>query len=56
MAEDLTVVTGTRQQQYEALIPQIAALLEGETDLVANLANVSAALKEQLAGCGWDFI
>lgn len=29
------------------MIPQIAALLEGETDLIANLANVCAALKEQ---------
>jgi L-methionine (R)-S-oxide reductase len=47
MAEDLTIATGTRQQQYEALIPQIAALLQGETDLVANLANVAGALKEQ---------
>jgi len=47
MAEDLTIITGTKQQQYEALIPQIKALLEGETDLVANLANIAAALKEQ---------
>jgi len=47
MAEDLTIITGTKSQQYETLIPQIKALLEGETDLVANLANVSAALKEQ---------
>jgi len=53
MAEDLTIVTGTRQQQYEALIPQIAALLEGESDLVANLANVAAALKEQF---GWLWV
>jgi L-methionine (R)-S-oxide reductase len=53
MAEDLTIVTGTRQQQYEALIPQIAALLEGETDLIANLANVAAALKEQF---GWLWV
>jgi L-methionine (R)-S-oxide reductase len=48
MAEDLNIVqNGTKQAQYEALIPQIKALLEGETDLVANLANVAAALKEQ---------
>ena len=48
MAEDLNIVqNGTKQEQYEALIPQIKALLEGETDLVANLANVAAALKEQ---------
>lgn len=47
MAEDLEIINGTKQEQYEALIPQIKALLEGETDLVANLANISAALKEQ---------
>lgn len=47
MAEDLTIISGTKQEQYEALIPQIKALLEGETDLIANLANVVAALKEQ---------
>ena len=47
MAEDLTIVSGTRQEQYEALLPQIKGLLEGEEDLVANLANVAAALKEQ---------
>lgn len=47
MAEDLTIITGTKQEQYETLIPQIKGLLEGETDIVANLANVTAALKEQ---------
>ena len=45
--EDLTIATGTKQEQYKALIPQIKGLLEGETDLIANLANVAAALKEQ---------
>ena len=47
MAEDLNIHTGTKQEQYEALIPQIAGLLQGETNLIANLANMSAALKEQ---------
>ncbi|MFN4285927.1 MAG: GAF domain-containing protein [Lacibacter sp.] len=47
MAEDLTIVQGTKQEQYEALLPQINGLLEGETDLIANLANVAAALYEQ---------
>ncbi|MBE9583674.1 GAF domain-containing protein [Mucilaginibacter sp. JRF] len=48
MAEDLKIVEqGTKQERYEALIPQIEALLYGETDLVANLANIAAALKEQ---------
>jgi L-methionine (R)-S-oxide reductase len=48
MAEDLTIAkTGTKEEQYQSLIPQIEALLYGEIDLIANLANVCAALKEQ---------
>jgi len=48
MAEDLTLLkTGTKTEQYQSLIPQIEALLQGETDLIANLANICAALKEQ---------
>src|SRR5689334_4172762 len=47
MAEDLTIISGTKEDQYQSLIPQIKALLEGETDLIANLATVAAALKEQ---------
>lgn len=47
MAEDLHIFEGSKREQYEQLIPQIAGLLEGETDLTANLANVCAALHEQ---------
>ena len=47
MAEDLSIITGSKQEQYQSLLPQIKALLEGEPDLVANLANTVAALKEQ---------
>lgn len=47
MAEDLSIINGTRQEQYTSLLPQVAALLEGETDLIANLANIAAALKQQ---------
>jgi L-methionine (R)-S-oxide reductase len=48
MAEDLTIVRSTdKKEQYESLIPQIEALLYGEPDLVANMANTCAALKEQ---------
>jgi|SRR5450432_2152383 L-methionine (R)-S-oxide reductase len=53
MAEDLQIIRGTKAEQYQALIPQIKALLEGEPDLVANLANTVAALKEQF---GWFWI
>ena len=47
MAEDLSIAIGTKQEQYEALIPQIKGLLMGETDVVANLASIAGALKEQ---------
>jgi L-methionine (R)-S-oxide reductase len=47
MAEDLSILKGSKQEQYESLIPQIEGLLYGENNLIANLANISAALKEQ---------
>ena len=47
MAEDLLITKGTKEEQYESLLPQIKALLEGEPDLIANLANITGALKEQ---------
>ena len=47
MAEDLLIAKGTKEEQYETLFPQIKALLEGEPDLIANLANITGALKEQ---------
>ncbi|MBD99567.1 MAG: hypothetical protein CMO34_06965 [Verrucomicrobia bacterium] len=34
-----------KRAKYQSLLPQIKALLEGEDDLVANMANVAAALK-----------
>ena len=53
MAEDLLVHKGSKTEQYQALLPQIAAIIEGETDTVANLANIAAALKEQF---GWFWV
>ena len=47
MAEDLIIIKGPKKEQYETLLPQIKALLEGEPDLIANLANITGALKEQ---------
>ena len=47
MAEDLTILKGSKEEQYISIVPQIAALLQGEDDLIANMANVCAALKEQ---------
>jgi L-methionine (R)-S-oxide reductase len=48
MAEDLVILKDTsKEEQYISLIPQISALVNGEPDLIANLANIAAALKEQ---------
>lgn len=47
MAEDLKLITGSRTEAYQNLLPQLEALLDGEPDLIANLANICGALKEQ---------
>lgn len=47
MAEELEIAKGSKAEQYQYLVPQIKSLLEGEDDLVANMANVCAALKQQ---------
>jgi L-methionine (R)-S-oxide reductase len=48
MAEDLKITSSTdKKDQYESILPQIEALISGESDLIANLANIAAALKEQ---------
>lgn len=47
MAEKIDVLKdGSREEQYQNILPQIKALLEGESDTIANLANISAVLKE----------
>lgn len=46
MAEHLVVEGQTKAERYASLLPQIKALIEGESNLVANLANISAALHE----------
>lgn len=46
MAEDLVRISGTKDDIYDGLFPQIVALIGNEKDVVANLGNVSAALKE----------
>ena len=46
MAEDLCISNGSKAEKYQTLLPQIKSLIEGENDLIANLANISAALKE----------
>lgn len=46
MAEDLKLTQTSKEEKYKELIPQLNALIQGEEDLIANLANVSAGLKE----------
>ncbi len=53
MSDDLQISQGDKAEQYQNLIPQIKGLLSGEPDLIANLANITAALKEQF---GWFWI
>lgn len=46
MAEEIYVPeTEDKKERYEALLPQIKALIYGEKDLIANMANTAAALK-----------
>ncbi len=46
MSEELEISSGTKAERYEQLLPQIEALTAGETNLTANLANISAALND----------
>ena len=46
MSEQLIIQGDTKQERYEALLPQIEAVVEGEPDLIANMANVAAMLHE----------
>lgn len=54
MSEDLFIAaTADKKEKYELLLPQLEALIASETDLTANLANISAALKETF---GWWWV
>ena len=46
MSEQLIIQGDTKRERYEALLPQIEAVVEGEPDLIANMANVAAMLHE----------
>jgi GAF domain-containing protein len=47
MAENLAIATSSKKEErYETLLPQMESLVAGEPDLVANLANIAAALKQ----------
>ena len=47
MSEDLIISTGSKEDQYQNITRQIKALIEGENDVIANLANITASLKQQ---------
>lgn len=47
MSEEMKLMDGDKETRYRGLLPQIEALVHGEEDLVANLANIAAALKMQ---------
>lgn len=53
MADDLLIIKGSKEESYLSIIPQIKAMIDGEPDLIANLANIVAALKEQF---GWFWV
>jgi len=53
MAEELVLQQGHKAEQYQSIIPQIQAIIEDESDVIANLANICAALKQQF---GWLWI
>lgn len=46
MAEDLKIAKGNKEENYQLLLPQLRALVDGETDFVANCANIAAALRQ----------
>ncbi len=46
MAESFIISGETKREKYQALLPQLKSLTEGETDLIANLGNIIAALKQ----------
>ncbi|WP_343579359.1 GAF domain-containing protein [Acinetobacter sp.] len=53
MAEELVLQQGHKVEQYQSILPQIQAIVEDEADVIANLANICAALRQQF---GWFWI
>lgn len=43
----------TKEERYRQLLPQVKALIEDESDLVANMANICGALKFSMDGFFW---
>jgi GAF domain-containing protein len=53
MAEAIAFVAADKASRYRELLPQLAALLDGEPDLVANLANAAAAIRACVPAVSW---
>jgi len=53
MSAGLIITSGSKEDQYVQLLPQIKSLVGGEMDMIANMANISSALKEQF---GWLWV
>ncbi len=53
MAESLTITKNSKEGIYQELLPQIEAVVSCETNIIANLANISAMLKEAF---GWFWV
>ena len=53
MAEELVLQQGHKVEPYQSILPQIQAIVEDEADVIANLANICAALRQQF---GWFWI
>jgi GAF domain-containing protein len=53
MAESLIVSGISKKEKYESLLPQIKALIEGESDYIANVSNIMSALK---FGMDWFWV
>jgi GAF domain-containing protein len=53
MAESIAIAAADKAARYRELLPQVQALVDGEPDLIANLANVVAALRECLPIASW---
>jgi len=51
--ENIALAAVDKPARYRELLPQLAALLEGEPDLIANLANTTAALRECVPAASW---
>jgi len=51
--ESIALAAASKPERYRELVPQLRALLDGEPDLIANLANTVAALRECVPAASW---